>query len=162
MGLGTAVLAVGAVGTALSATESYKQSQYQAGVMRQNAQIAKNNAQIASIEGQQQQQQQGMRTAQEVGQQTAAFAGSGINTQSASAQNVIAGTRAAGISDQSMLRFNQQAEVQGYDTQAAQDLSSAKALSAAAPISAFGTILGGASSLGNQWAMYQKFGVNSW
>lgn len=162
MGIGTAVAVAGVAATAVSAVGSYESAQYQAGVMRQNAQVAANNAKIASAEGQVQQTQQGMRTAQEVGDQTAAIAASGINTQSASSQNVIAGTRKAGTTDQSMLRLNQAAQVQNYGVQQAQDLASAQGTSTAGTIGALGTIIGGASSVGNQWAMYQKFGVNTY
>ena len=160
--MGIPLLAASVVGTAVSAAGSYRAAQYQAGVMKQNAQVATNNAMIASTDGEMQQRQQGMKTAQEVGQQTAAIAGSGVNTNSASSQTFLAGTRTAGVMDQSMLRFNQAGQVAGYDTQSAQQQSGASAMAAAAPINAFGTILGGASSVGNQWAMYQKYGVKNW
>lgn len=157
--VGTGLIGSGLAGGAISAAGSYASANYQAGVMKQNAVIAGQNAQIAGQQGQFAQYQQGLKTGQEVGQQTASFAGAGINTQSAGAQNVIAGTRTAGVQDQSMLRFNTEAQVQNDNTQASQDKAQAAALSMAAPINAFSTILGSASSVGNQWLMYQKFGT---
>jgi hypothetical protein len=157
--MGVPLLATSLVGGAVSAVGSYSSAMYQAGVMKQNAAVAQQNAAIAGMQGQQQQYQQGLKTGQEVGQQVAGFSADGINTQSAGAQNVISGTQKAGVQDQSMLRFNTAAQVQNFDTQASQDKAQAAALTAAAPINAFGTILGSASSIGNQYLMYQKFGT---
>ncbi len=159
--VGAGVLVAGAASAAVSAYGSYKSAQFQAGVMRQNATIAKQNANIAATQGSYAQYQQGLRTGQEVGLQKAAFAGGNINTQSAGAQNVISGTQKAGVADQSMLHFNSLAAADNYNTQAQQASAQSKAISAAAPINAFGTLLGGASTVGNQWKMYQKFGVST-
>jgi hypothetical protein len=153
------LLAVAAVGAVVSAAAAARQGQIQAGVAKQNATLAENNATIQATAGAQAQQQQGIKTGQEVGDQEAEQAAGGINTASASAQNVLAGTRQAGVLDQSNLRFSTGVGVQNDQQQAGQFKQQAANDSTGGYISAGSSILGGASSLGNSYLQFQKFGT---
>ncbi len=153
---GPLLLGAMVVGTAAAAVGSYSQAQFQAGVMKQNAKIATQNAGIAATQGQQQEYEQSLKTRAEVGQQKATQAAN--NVTGPSAANVVAGTQQAGELDQSNLKFNTMAQINNYNTQSQQDMTQSNSLKTAAPINAFSTILGGASSLGSTWLKFQQFG----
>ena len=70
LSMGIPLLAASVIGTAVLAAGSYRAAQYQAGVMKQNAQVATNNAMIAENRGRDAAAPEGMKTAQEVGQQS--------------------------------------------------------------------------------------------
>lgn len=171
--LAYASLAMAAVGTGMS---MYGQSQqaaaqenaakYQAAVAANNAKIAQRNAQASIEQGQAQEAAQRQKTTNLVGAQRAAFAANGIDVGSGSALDVQSSAAQMGELDALTIRYNAENRAQGFASQAggysAQSglygMQGASA-GAAGGIGMTTSLLGGAASMTDKWATFQRQGV---
>lgn len=162
-GVGAATSAIGAIGQAHAASEA---ASYQAQVAANNQTVANENASIALQEGQQQNAAKQEQTAQQIGDERAATAASGIDPNSGSSVRIQGGTAAIGALDSATILNNAKTAAYGYQTQGmnfAADASllqsQASSASAAGALGAFSSIVGGASNVSNKWTQYSTQGV---
>ena len=157
--LGGLTSAVGAIqsGAAQSAAAGY-----QAQVAANNEKIAQQNAAQATATGAVQVEQQGIKTKAEVGAIKAAQAASNIDVNTGSALDVRSSAAALGELDALTIRSNAEKQAYGYETQATsfagqQSLAESEASEAeiGAGIGAFGSVLGGATGVGNTYLKWQ-------
>jgi hypothetical protein len=156
-----ASLAMGAVGTGASVLGQMQQGQAQAGMANYQAQVARNNQQIADWnaqralqQGQVAEQQQRTRTAQLLGAQRAALASQGGDVDSGSPLDIQGDTARAGEFDAQAIRNNAALQAYGYRVQAANAGGQAGAASASAantmaalPFGIGSSLLGGARGI---------------
>jgi hypothetical protein len=131
---------------------------YQAGVARLDAQIARQNAQYATQVGELSAQRYGMMAGQRMGQITAAQSSSGLDIKSGSAVDVRASQKlvsamdvAAVRSDAARTAYNYQVQGVQFDAQAQLDTLAGKNAATAGMVGAFGSIVGAASSITSGW-----------
>lgn len=162
------MLAVGLGGAALSAVSSYGQAQATAANASYQAQVAANNAKIATVNAGMDTQSgeiaavnQGMKTRAAIGATKAAEGASGVSVNSGSFPQVRASEAELGMLDAMTIRSNAAkqayaAEVQATSSTAESQLLTAESSEASsiAPVSALGTFLGGASSVGGNYLRY--------
>lgn len=153
----------GAIGSLSSAEAQKKAAGYQARVAQNNQAIAGNAANLAAASGESQVEQQGMKTAAEVGAIKAAQAASNIDVNTGSALDVRSSAAALGELDALTIRSNAEKAVYGYQTQgisygAQAGLEQAQAAQApvAGAIGATGSVLSGASGAANQYLRWQQ------
>lgn len=161
-----AAAGVGAYGAIESGHASAASANYQSQVAANNAIIAQQNANLASAAGNAQASNQQIRTAAQVGAIKSAQAASGLDINSGSDLDVQSSAKMLGELDALTIRNNAARQAYGYQTQATSEqaqsgLQQAKAAGdiTAGTIGGGGSILGGASSVANKWAMYQTVGV---
>lgn len=173
MGIAALSLIATGVGAAVSAYGSHEQgvaesnaAAYQSQVARNNQVIANQNAQAALQTGQQQEAAKREQTAQMIGQQRAAVAGSGIDPNSGSSQRIQGDTAAIGALDESVIRNNAARTAYGYQTQgmdfgaqAGLLQSESSSAASAGELSAFGSIVGGAASVSSKWLTQKAYGM---
>jgi len=139
---------------------------YQAQVAANNATIAEQNAQYATQAGNTQAQAEQLKTAQQVGAIRAAQAANGLDVNSGSALDVQSGTKTIGALNADTIRNNAALQAYGYQAQSVSSTAqsqldtaqSAQALTAGT-IGGMSSVLGGASSIGSQYAQYQLLGA---
>lgn len=103
----------------IAAGNAQKQAaDYNAQVQQNNAITAQRNATIASEMGEQQAQQRGMQTAQNVGKAKAVFGAAGIDPLTGSASDTESGIESAGLTDVQTIQSNAARQAWGYQTQA--------------------------------------------
>lgn len=142
---------VAAAGTAVSGIMTAQQQRYQAKVADANAKISSQQAADALQRGKLEEQKSYRRTAQIAGSQRAAMAANGIETDFGSAMRLQGDTAMIGAEEAANVRANAERESQGYDMEAGNYRSSAKASRMAATgtlvktaFDTSSTILGGA------------------
>ena len=157
---GAGVSALGAISGAASQQQA---AEYRAQVAANNAQIAEQNAQSATAAGEQQAATQGMKTKANVGAIKAAQAASNIDVNKGSAVDVRSSAAELGELDALTIRSNAQKQALGYKTQEAsfqgeQSLAQSEANYApvAGALSATGSLLSGATSVGNMYTNWQR------
>jgi hypothetical protein len=123
--MGMASSAMQAAGIGFSMVSAYKQAQAQKALMRYQAKIAENNAQIArwqagqaTLVGQNEEQTSRLRTAQMFSAQRASMAANGIDLGEGSATDVLASTKYMGERDALTIRDNAARKAWGYNLQA--------------------------------------------
>jgi hypothetical protein len=148
---------MGAVGQANAGAASAAQANYQAQLARNNQQIAEWNAQRALQQGQVGEQQQRFKTAQVIGSQRAALASQGGDINSGSPLDIAGDTARAGEFDAQTIRNNAAMQAYGFRVQAANAgaqselyRQSAANTMDALPFSIGSSLLGSASSLFNK------------
>lgn len=177
LGVLSAVSAVaGLAGAGLSAASAYSSSEAQSAQAAYQAQVAKNNATIASQDakldiqaGETAAVNKGLQTRAQVGQEKAAQGASGIDVNSGSAVDVRAGQASMGMLDALTIRSNASKAAYAKEVEANSNTAQGKLMQAestqeaeAAPIGALGSLLSGASSVGGNWAKYQAlYGANA-
>jgi hypothetical protein len=168
-----ASLAMGALGTGASVLGQAQNAQAQAGLANYQAQVARNNQQIAEWNAQRALQQgavdeqnQRLKTAAMLGSQRAALAGQGGDVNSGSPLDVQADTARAGDYEAQAIRSNAALRAYGYRAQAANaggaaalDDFRAGSTTAALPFGIGASLLGGASSLGDRYQGYDRLGT---
>lgn len=168
--LETAVLVAGVAGTAVSAYGAYEQGQanaaaakYQAQVAANNAAIAEQNAKMATQKGEIEAEQQGLKNRAEMGAITAEQSAGGVDVNTGSAANVKKGQDILGMTDVSQIRQNAaienygyRSQKMGYQAQSGLDTAEASNAATAGDIGAVGSLLGGASRVGGQYANWSN------
>jgi hypothetical protein len=139
---------------------------YQAGVARMNAIIAKQNAEYAVNVGEIQTQQEGLRGGQQMGRILAAQGASGLDVNSGSAKQVresqVGLTRTSETSIRSTAAktaYNYEVEGAGFTAQAGADIAAGKTSMTAGMIGAASSILGAATSVSSEWLRGQQLGL---
>lgn len=134
------------------------QYNYQAGVAKLNASIAKQNADYTRTAGGTAAFQSGLKTGAIVGQQTVAQGASGIDVNSGSAKAVRDTTTQLGQYDQDLIRTNYAKRAYGYEVEATSkeaeagaDVIAGQQARRAGDISAEASILGTVSSVAGKW-----------
>jgi hypothetical protein len=164
----TTILALTAIGTAVSAYGQYQsgkaqeaQYEYQSAVSRNNSIIAEQNAQDATKRGAAEADTNRRKVASFVGTQRAGFGASGAMVDSGSPLDIIADTAMLGELDTQNILGNAEREARGYRTQgmnfqAESGLmdSSAKSAGRAGVFNAGSTILGGGTQFADKWYNY--------
>ena len=161
--------AASVVGAGTAAYGAMKQGQETSAAEKYQAQLASNNAAIASqnatLAGQAGEQQVGMadqKTKAEIGAVIAGEAGSGIDVAGKTATDVQKSEQNAGMQDALNIRANAARTAYGYETQAAGyqgqaalDQMSAANATQAGETSAASDFFGGIGSAGSGWENYK-------
>lgn len=161
--------AIGLIGTGISAAGAYEKGQatgaaadYQAQVARNNAQIAAENVNMTEASGAARETIQGMKTRAAVGETKAAQGSSGVDVNSGSGVDVRAAEAKLGALDALTIRSNTAREAYGYQVKATSETAQAGLLAmqgsqarTAGGIDALGTFLNGAASVGGKFAGMQ-------
>lgn len=154
------------MGSQQAASAASASANYQAQVARNNATIQEQNAQAATQAGQTQEQNQRLKTAQNLGQARAAMAANGLDTTSGSPLGVIGDTAKLGELDALTIRSNTARTAYNYrvagmsDTaQAGLDVATAQNAKAAGAYAGASTLLSGATSLSNSFLGWQQAGI---
>lgn len=152
--------AVTAAGQWQGALFASRTARYRAQVAEQNKQIAREGAEDAIIQGQEQQRQLGREVAGRVGAQTARMAGNNVDITQGSAARVIDDTRMIGREDMEALSENirrqvksQQIDAWNFESEKRTAKSEAKQAKTAGMFAVGSTLLGGATQ-------YAKFRAN--
>jgi hypothetical protein len=158
-----AMMAAGAVANAYGSYRSSKAQQasldYQSSVAENNAKTAQTQATFALNDGQTEAQTQDLKSAQMLGAQRAALAANNVDLGSGSANNILTTTKFMANRDHAQITDNAMRRAWGYEVQAADYSSNAKALSSMSdnisPGLAVGTsLLGSASQVSSAWNQY--------
>jgi hypothetical protein len=156
MAAATAVSALGSIAQGRAASASAK---YNARVAGNNAEIALQNAQLASAEGAANVEKESLKTRAQVGSIKAAQAANGIDVNKGSAAEVQQSAAELGKLDALTIRSNAARHAYGYQTeatsdraQAALDRSQAKYDTAAGYVKGGSTLLSSAAMAGNSGA----------
>ena len=167
VGAGVAGAGVGAIGSLFQGSAQSNMYQYQAGVARVNATLAKQDSEYAKEAGNVEQQQSGMRTRAEVGSTRAGMAAGNVDINTGSGAQGVKSEIAIGQENQGVIQANAAKRAYGFDVKAAADTASAGAYDVAATTSkesgelgAISSIIGGAGNVASKWAQYgQSFGT---
>lgn len=157
---------VGAFSAFMGGEAQQQMYNYQAGVAKLNAQIAQQNATYAIKVGELQAMQTGLQGAQRLGQIKASEAASGLDVNTGSARDVqtsqrkVLGQDVAAIrSNAAKTAYNYEVEGVQYSSQAELDTLAGKNARTAGMIGAASSILGSASSVGQEWMRGQQLGL---
>jgi hypothetical protein len=148
--------------SAMNQADAQKQQYaYQAQVAANNAIIASQQASVAIQNGQTQEQTQQLKTGQIYGAQRAAMAANGIDLGEGSATDMLATTEFMGKRDQLTIRDNAARQAWGYQVQAQNYTDSSNANNATGdainPFMAGATsLLGSATSIAGSWGKYKQ------
>ncbi|MCD7740191.1 MAG: hypothetical protein LUH11_02460 [Candidatus Gastranaerophilales bacterium] len=110
--------AVGVYSSVQQGNAQKAQYEYQAQIAKQNAQIAQNNADQKRQEGIEESRLQRMKTLQAVGSQQAAMAANGIDVSSGTALDIVEDTAAMGELDALTTRYNYETQALAYEQEA--------------------------------------------
>lgn len=166
-------VATAVAGTAVAATSAINQAQAQSRAAAYQAQVAKNNqitasqnAEYAIQAGQQHAEQQQAQNRALLSRTIAGEAANGVDVNSGSAVDVQATNRQTGVTDTETINHNAALQAYGYRTQgsnfgaqAGLDTMQAADATKGGNLAAFGTLAGGASSLGRDWSRMQQVGA---
>jgi hypothetical protein len=157
--------AVGAIGTYEQGMAQSKAMAYQAQVASNNAQIAQEQASLATQKGEQQATQIGLANRARQGSINAAMAANGVDVNSGSATNVKQSADILGMQDVQTARSNAAIENYGfrsqamsYQAQSGLDTAEAKQAKQGAIWGAVGSLLGGAASAAGKFSDWQNAG----
>jgi hypothetical protein len=168
-------VAASVAGTAASVAAAQQQAEAQAGSLRYQAQVAKNNQSIAeglatraTQAGESQVSQKRAQTAAVIGGQLAGQAAGGLDVNKGSAVDVRSSAAELGELDALTIRSNAENTAFGYKTQglnfgaqAAVNEATAQNALTAGNLNAFTSLAGGASSISDKWLKYQHAGLLS-
>lgn len=138
---------LGAFGANVKGEADASAYQYQAGIARINEGIAKSNADYERHVGEIQAQQEGMKTAQDIGGTKATQAGSGVDVNKGSAAAVRDTQLEVGQYDQAMIRSNAARKAYGYEVEAVSEEAKARMAESASSNARTGGKLGALTSL---------------
>ena len=145
-----------AVGAANASDAQRSSLDYQASVAANNATLAGEKADIATQNGQAGAENQELKVAQTLGMQRAGLSANGVVLNGGSAANLLQSTQMVGQKDVDQIQTNALREAWGYNTQAADDTSNAKALTnmagAISPATAaLSSLVGSATQVAPAW-----------
>lgn len=163
--------AMKAVGAAQAGEAEAANARYQAQIAKNNAEYARRNAELATQEGDIEATAQGLKTRARIGTTKAAQAANGIDVNTGSAVDVRVSEQELGILDALTIRSNAARQAYGYQINAQDQTAQARLLKSQASqaktsgyLDAFGTLLDGASSAGqnyNSWSRVAGAGSSS-
>lgn len=160
---GAATSAMGAERSGAAAKARYT---YQSGVAQINKQIAEQNADYAIKAGEVSAQRSGMETRAKVGATRVGEAASGLDINTGSKARVISSVEDVGEQNQAVIRsnaaktaYNYQVQATGLDAESKLDLMAGDDAKQAGDIKAFGSILGGVSSVSSKWLQASSSGM---
>jgi hypothetical protein len=170
--MGVPLAVAGLVGAGVSAYSSYESGQAQSAAAAYQAQVAANNAIIAQRNartdiqaGEAAATNQGLKTRAQVGQEKAAQGASGIDPNTGSAPLVRNGTQELGMLDAMTIRSNaaqkayaQQVQATSDTAQSQLDTMESTQAAEAGELGGLGTLLGGVSTVGKNYAAWQTIG----
>jgi hypothetical protein len=168
MGVPLAIL--GAAGAGVSAFGKYEGGQatqaamaYQAQVAQNNAIIAKRNATWDIQAGEAAANAQGLKTRAQVGSVNAKMGAAGVATGVGSSADVAAGAREVGLINASTIRSDAAKQAYGQEVAATSDTAQSQLdvmegsdAATAGDLGAIGSLLSGASTVGGNYATWQK------
>lgn len=159
---------LGAVGSVFGGKSQSSQFQYQQGVARVNADIARKNAAYARYAGEFEAQRSGMKTRYERGQAITTQSGRGVVVGEGSSGRVAESISDVGAQEQRTIRGNAARRAYGYDVEAAEKDAAANMYGKAAQrsslagyIGAGTSLLSGASSVSSKWMQASQSGIFS-
>ena len=167
-GMGTTFLGslTSAFGDLTQGQAEQKMYDYQAGVARMNAQIAEQNATTASNTGEFNAMLSGLRGAAAMGTMKSVQASHGLDIRSGSAKQVQQSQSTFNQLNQSAIRsdaaktaFNFRNQAAADTAQAGADVVAGENARTASVIKAETSMIGGASSVSQQWLQGQKMGI---
>jgi hypothetical protein len=154
---------ISAVGAENQAAAQEKAANYQAQVAANNATIASEQAKQATAAGESNVENQQLQSRQKIGAILAAQAASNVDVNSGSSLDVRTSQQQLGQLDALTIQSNAARQAYGYQTQSVSDTaqsglyqSQASNDATAGGIKAAGSIISGASSAGNQYARWQQ------
>ena len=154
---------VGAIGAESQGKATKAADQYQAAILRQNAQLSQQKGEMVTEAGEAAAGKQGLATRANVGQIKAAEGASNIDVNSGSAVKVHQSATELGMLDALTIRSNAaraaygyQVEAQGQEEQATLEEAAGQYAGTAGDIAAVSSLLSGASSAGNQYARWSQ------
>lgn len=164
--LGMAGSAIGGLGKAYGALSTAsalsKAGLYQAAILRQNADLALRNADLEMATGGAAAQRQELKTQQQVGAIEAAQGASNVDVGSGSAPRVRAGQAEVGtldamteLSNAARRAYGFDVQAQGFGEEATLATREASQARTAGTVEALGSLIGGASSVANQYAKWK-------
>lgn len=166
--IGTAIAGAGvsAYGASKQGSSSAAMYQYQSGVAKQNAEIAKQNANYERYVGEIEAQRVGMKGRAEAGAIRAKQSASNLDITSGTAEKVQDSHALLTSHDQTTTRANAARRAYGYEIEALREqtqsqlynMASSNAKSAGM-ISAVGSLISGASSVSSKWLQGNASGV---
>ena len=158
LGLGAVTRSIGSYQTSSAEKQS---TAYQASIAANNAILAQDKATSAENVGQQQVQDQDLKTAQTFGMQRANLAANGVDLGEGSATDILASTKMMGNRDAATIQDNAMRQAWGYQTQAADFQSNATALtnisnSIRPGNAALSSLVNSAPMVSNAWRSYNS------
>lgn len=174
-GIATASLAtsaigagVGAIGAISSAQSQSANANYQAQVAKNNATIAANNAEYATQAGQEKAQETSLKAREQQGAITTAIAANGLDVDTGSASDVEKTQAETGslatqnvVNAAALQAYGYRSNETSFQAQSGLETAEAGQAETAGDISAAGGLLGGASSVGLNYAKLQQAGAFS-
>lgn len=158
MGTAAAGGATSAIGGMFQGAAQSNMYQYQAGVAKVNATLAKQDSDYANASGNVEVQTSGMKTRAEVGATKVGIAAGNVDSSSGSGKQVISSEVAIGQQNEATVRANAAKRAYGFDVKGAEDTAQAGAYDAAAAnsttagdISAISSVIGAAGSVSSKW-----------
>lgn len=166
MGLSAAGGIMGAFGKAQEGKAQAQQLQYQAGIAQYNKQVALQNRDYASAQGEEEAVNTGLSGRYREGKIRAGIGASGIDVNSGSAAAVQASQREITQRDMATVRNKAARVAMGYATEAEQaELQSnlykmgASNVQAATPLNVASSLISGASSVASKWMQAKAAGM---
>lgn len=160
---GGATSAIGGIAGGIGSFNAYS---YKAAVAKQNAAIAKNNAQYAIWEGGKVAERQGLADRNRMGQIVTSQAAGGLDVNSGTNLAVRNSQAAVNTENQMMIRSNANRKAYGFEVEATNQLNEAKMDKqagvnslVAGGLSATGSIIGGASAVSDKWFKFGQAGI---
>lgn len=159
-GIGSSILGMfqGASSARASGASAKQMGMYQAGVALLNAKIAQQNADYASVEGEQSTMKYGMGARQQAGQIVAGQSASGLDVRSGSNKDVQDSQHLVSSMDMDQIRrnaaktaYDYRVEAGKYTADALAAFSGAQDASRAGRVNAATSLIGGASSVASKW-----------
>lgn len=161
---GSLLSAGGSISSGIASSNMYS---YQSGIAKLNQQLDAQNEEFARQTGEQQAQQFGIKAGQQMGQIKASQASAGFDVRSGSDAQVRASQRTLNSIDTDTIRSNAAKTARGYQiqgtiagAQASMYSSAASNALAAGFLGAGSSVLGGVSSVSQQWLKGNQ--VNQW
>jgi hypothetical protein len=137
--------AIGAtlVGSMVSAVGAVRQGQAQAGAAEYNAQLAEQNAQVATAQGAAAAEAHGRDTQRSMGRALAAYGAAGVQTDTGSPADVLAESARGAALDNLNIKYNAKLRAMGLQAQAGLDRANASNAKDASYLNATSALLSG-------------------
>lgn len=168
LGIGASIFGslLGAAGTEQAGKAQSQQLTYQAGIATLNSQIASQNANYASEQGELTAEKVGLQDRQRAGQIVAAQGSSGLDVNSGSAKSVQESQHTVSTMDLDTIRMNAAKTAYDYETQAVtfksqagMDIAASQNVAKATKLNVASSLVGGAGSVAQKWLQGSQMGL---
>lgn len=168
VGMGASALGAltGAEGSLYGGSASKAMYDYQAGIARVNASLAKADAEYERVAGERTAEIAGLKGREIVASTKAGFGAGNIDPTSGSAKGVLTSEAAVNAANLNMIRANTAKKAYGYEVTAAEDTAQAgiydlagRTSRTAGDIGAVSSLLGGVGSVSSKWLQGQQAGM---